>query len=90
VHLAHLGHPLLGDGVYGPGFKTKAVHLSEAARAALGALDRQALHAHVLGFEHPASGELLSFRTPLPADLAALRKALATPADAKKRGSAGA
>jgi 23S rRNA pseudouridine1911/1915/1917 synthase len=87
VHLAHLGHPLLGDGVYGPGFKTKAVLLSEAARAALESLDRQALHAHVLGFEHPASGETLSFKSDLPADLAALRAALAAPAAAgEKRG----
>jgi 23S rRNA pseudouridine1911/1915/1917 synthase len=89
VHLAHLGHPLLGDSVYGPGFKTKAVLLTEAARAALDSLDRQALHAHVLGFEHPASGEPVSFRTPLPADLAALRKALAAPTERKKPGSAG-
>jgi 23S rRNA pseudouridine1911/1915/1917 synthase len=76
VHLAHLGHPLLGDSVYGPGFKTKAVLLPEPARLALGSLDRQALHAHLLGFEHPRSGEALSFRSPLPADLAALRAGL--------------
>lgn len=77
VHLAHLGHPLLGDPVYGPGFKTKAVLLPQAARAALESLDRQALHAHLLGFEHPASSETLSFHSPLPADLAALRTVLA-------------
>ena len=66
VHLAHIGHPLLGDDTYGPGFKTKAVLLSPAAREALTALGRQALHAHLLGFEHPASGEALTFRSPLP------------------------
>jgi 23S rRNA pseudouridine1911/1915/1917 synthase len=77
VHLASIGHPLLGDSVYGPGFKTKASRLSEAAQSALRHLDRQALHAHMLGIEHPVTGEFLSFRSELPADLAALRCALA-------------
>jgi 23S rRNA pseudouridine1911/1915/1917 synthase len=80
VHLAHLGHPLLGDAVYGPGFKTTAALLSEAARTALESLSRQALHAHRLGFAHPAGSEALSFRAPLPADLKALRSALMAPA----------
>jgi 23S rRNA pseudouridine1911/1915/1917 synthase len=77
VHLAHIGHPLLGDDTYGSGFKTKAALLPEAARAALESLGRQALHAYLLGFEHPVTGETVSFRSPLPADLAALRRALA-------------
>jgi 23S rRNA pseudouridine1911/1915/1917 synthase len=76
VHLAHIGHPLLGDDVYGPGFKTKAALLPQAARAALESLGRQALHAYLLGFEHPVTGETMSFRAPLPADLAVLRRAL--------------
>ena len=76
VHLAHIGHPFLGDDVYGPGFKTKAALLARAAREALARLGRQALHAYLLGFEHPVSGESLSFRSPLPADLAALRDSL--------------
>jgi 23S rRNA pseudouridine1911/1915/1917 synthase len=76
VHLAHVGHPLLGDETYGTGFKTKAKLLPEAARAALEVLGRQALHAYVLGFEHPVTGETLSFKSPLPADLAALRDGL--------------
>jgi 23S rRNA pseudouridine1911/1915/1917 synthase len=79
VHLAHIGHPLLGDDVYGPGFKTKAALLPEHARKALTALGRQALHAYLLGFEHPATMEAQSFKSPLPADLAALRRALAGP-----------
>jgi 23S rRNA pseudouridine1911/1915/1917 synthase len=78
VHLAHVGHPLMGDSVYGPGFKTKAAKLSGAAAAALDALGRQALHAYLLGFEHPVSRELLEFESPLPADLAVLRKALSS------------
>lgn len=77
VHLAHIGHPLLGDDTYGPGFKTKAALLPPPARDALAALGRQALHAHVLGFEHPATKEIVSFKSRLPADLAALRRALA-------------
>ena len=77
VHMAHAGHPLLGDGVYGLGFRTKAARLSEAARAQLAGLDRQALHAARLGFAHPATGKALSFESELPADLAALRTALA-------------
>jgi 23S rRNA pseudouridine1911/1915/1917 synthase len=76
VHLAHLGHPLIGDSTYGPGFRTKAALLAPAARQALDALGRQALHAYLLGFEHPASGEELAFRSELPADLARLRGAL--------------
>jgi len=87
VHLAHLGHPLLGDSVYGPGFKTKAALLGESAQKALESLQRQALHAHVLGFEHPASGEPLSFRSTLPADLVALRTALRVSPGEKPSGS---
>ena len=55
VHLASIGHPLLGDDVYGPGFKTKAALLPQAAQEALEALASQALHAYLLGIEHPVS-----------------------------------
>lgn len=57
VHLAHSGHPLLADALYG-------------GTPALG-LTRQALHAARLGFTHPVTGEALSLRAPLPPDLAA-------------------
>jgi 23S rRNA pseudouridine1911/1915/1917 synthase len=77
VHLAAIGHPLLGDVVYGPGFKTKAAKLPPAAKDALQALSRQALHAYMLGFEHPSTGEPIKFRSELPPDLARLRHALA-------------
>jgi 23S rRNA pseudouridine1911/1915/1917 synthase len=76
VHLAAIGHPLLGDAVYGSGFKTKAARLSPAAAAALQKLGRQALHASHLAFEHPLTGQKLSFESPLPADLRDLREAL--------------
>jgi 23S rRNA pseudouridine1911/1915/1917 synthase len=73
VHLAHIGHPLLGDSVYGPGFKTKAALLSEPAAGAVAALERQALHAYLLGVNHPTRMEYLEFRSELPNDLARLR-----------------
>ena len=79
VHLAHIGHPILGDETYGTGFKTKAGLLGAEARAALEALGRQALHAYRLGFEHPGSGELMEFQSELPADLRRLRAALTAP-----------
>ena len=77
VHLAHVGHPLLGDATYGTGFKTKAARLPPAARAALAGLGRQALHAYLLAIEHPKSGERLEFRSELPADLVRLHHSLA-------------
>jgi 23S rRNA pseudouridine1911/1915/1917 synthase len=76
VHLAHIGHPLLGDSVYGPHFKTKASQLGPASRAALTALDRQALHAYLLVLEHPRTGEILRWEAPLPEDLLSLRGTL--------------
>ncbi len=77
VHMAHLGHPLLGDQLYGSGFSTKAARLPELARDALTGLGRQALHAAVLGFEHPASGEELLFESDPPPEFAQLQAALA-------------
>jgi 23S rRNA pseudouridine1911/1915/1917 synthase len=76
VHLAHIGHPLLGDSVYGPHFKTKAGHLGGEAQAALAALGRQALHAYLLVLEHPRSGEILHWEAALPEDLLLLEKSL--------------
>ncbi|HEY5409134.1 MAG TPA: RluA family pseudouridine synthase [Caulobacteraceae bacterium] len=68
VHLASRGAPCLGDPLYGSGPPTPAV------RAAIeqAGLQRQALHAAVLGFRHPITGETLRFETPLPPDMAAL------------------
>ena len=76
VHMAHIGHPVLGDGVYGAGMKSRTRHLDDAATAALTALERQALHAQLLGFEHPATGEAMTFEASLPDDLARLLTAL--------------
>jgi 23S rRNA pseudouridine1911/1915/1917 synthase len=76
VHLSHIGHPLMGDGVYGPHFKTKASRLGPASRAALAALDRQALHAYLLALEHPRTGEILHWQAALPEDLLLLQNTL--------------
>ena len=76
VHLAHSGHPLLGDAVYGPHFKTKASQLGPESQAALATLGRQALHAYLLVLEHPRSGELLHWEAPLPEDLLLLERCL--------------
>jgi len=77
VHMAHLGHPLLGDNVYGSGFNSSKVKLSAAAREALGRVRGQALHAQVLGFEHPRSGKAMKFVSKLPEALEGLLSALA-------------
>jgi len=76
AHLAHIGHPVLGDPTYGRGFQTKAALLGTAGRAALARLERQALHAHLLGFDHPATRRFLEFRSELPGDLSRLHHGL--------------
>src|SRR5262245_4567532 len=76
VHLAHLGHPILGDATYGTGFRTKASLLAPKARNTLSALERQALHAYLLVIEHPETGKVLEFQSELPGDLRRLRDAL--------------
>ncbi len=76
VHMAHIGHPIVGDPVYAAGFKTKAAQLPDVARTAVSHLRRQALHAAVLAFDHPITGESLRFESPWPADLAPARDAL--------------
>ncbi len=76
VHLAHIGHPLMGDDVYGPHFKTKASQLGPGSRAALAALGRQALHAYLLALEHPRTGAILEWTSDLPQDLIHLRNNL--------------
>jgi 23S rRNA pseudouridine1911/1915/1917 synthase len=70
VHFSDAGHGVLGDPVYGKPPSDRRAR--EAGRR----LGRQALHAHVLGFDHPSSGQRLRFSTPPPADLQALVAAL--------------
>jgi len=69
VHLAAIGHPLIGDQLYGPGFKSKLRKLPEPLRSKLAALGRQALHATHLAFVHPKTGTLLKFNSELPPEL---------------------
>lgn len=63
VHMAHIGHPLLGDYVYGPKKNPYGV-------------DGQMLHAYLLGFVHPETGEYLEFQSPLPAEFERVLKRL--------------
>ena len=75
VHMAHIGHPLIGDPLYGQHFATKVSRLNEKAQDLVRTLGRQALHAALLGFSHPVTGLEMLFEAPLPADL---EKILAT------------
>lgn len=76
VHMAHIGHPLLGDAVYGAGFRTSAKKLDANTQEALKALNRQALHATSLGFDHPGTHKHMHFESPAPADFDRLLTAL--------------
>ncbi|WP_061933998.1 RluA family pseudouridine synthase [Aureimonas sp. AU22] len=76
VHMSHIGHPLIGDEVYGAHFRTKSKKLGEVGDV-VAAFPRQALHAFRLAFEHPVSGEPMEFETELPDDMQELLEALA-------------
>ena len=71
VHMTHIGHPLLGDPVYG---RIRSEH--RAVLKDMG-FERQALHAAELGFTHPVSKQNLSFKSALPSDIQELLRALA-------------
>ncbi|MBO9479092.1 RluA family pseudouridine synthase [Shimia sp. R11_0] len=72
VHMAHAGHGLVGDPVYGGRRKLAEKAIGVTGAAAAKGFARQALHAAVLGFEHPVTGEHLRFEAPLPQDMAQL------------------
>jgi 23S rRNA pseudouridine1911/1915/1917 synthase len=76
VHLAEIGHPVLGDRRYGGAFRTKSALLTQEAQSALDDLARQALHAHILTVKHPTNGKILRFRSELPQDIARLHREL--------------
>ncbi|GAA3854041.1 RluA family pseudouridine synthase [Celeribacter arenosi] len=76
VHMAHAGHGLVGDQTYGGRRKLGHTALSEGARTAVAAFPRQALHAAVLGFVHPVTGEDMRFEAELPDDMATLIRGL--------------
>jgi RluA family pseudouridine synthase len=71
VHLAHIGHPLIGDPAYGTRAGRGVARTGETG-AAIAGFARQALHARLLGFTHPVTGENLTFESPLPADMVEL------------------
>jgi 23S rRNA pseudouridine1911/1915/1917 synthase len=71
VHLTALGHPVVGDRIYGGIGRIRSIGDVEV-RARLKAMERQALHACRLGFTHPLTGEAMRFTSPLPEDMASL------------------
>ncbi|AXT26406.1 RluA family pseudouridine synthase [Ruegeria sp. AD91A] len=79
VHMAHAGHGLVGDPVYGGKRKLSAKAFSAVAAGSVSAFPRQALHAAVLGFEHPVTCETLRFEADLPQDMQNLIERLRTP-----------
>jgi len=69
VHMAHIGHPLVGDPDYGLAFRTKANRLSEPLKSEVAAFPRQALHARLLEFSHPDTHLTMRFEAPMPGDM---------------------
>ncbi len=76
VHLSHLGHGLIGDPLYGKATPARRRSFDETQNAVISNFARQALHARILGFEHPVSGEWLRFEQPCPKDMQELAAAL--------------
>ena len=72
VHMAHCGHALIGDPVYGGKRKLSPKAVGEKGVAAAGGFARQALHAATLGFTHPLTGEVMEFAAPMPDDMVSL------------------
>ncbi|MCZ4273645.1 RluA family pseudouridine synthase [Maritalea porphyrae] len=78
VHLAHIGHALLGDPTYGIGFESRERNLPMLVQKSLKSLSRQALHAVDLTIAHPVSGAKMHFSSPVPTDMENLEKTLQT------------
>jgi 23S rRNA pseudouridine1911/1915/1917 synthase len=76
VHLAHCGHSLIGDPVYGGRRKLSPKAVGQAGVQAAHDFHRQALHAATLGFVHPVTGAEMEFEAALPQDLARLLRDL--------------
>ncbi len=69
VHMAHIGHPVIADKLYGTGWQTRIHKLPPAQADAVSALQRHGLHARLLGFDHPITGAAVSFSAPPPTDM---------------------
>jgi 23S rRNA pseudouridine1911/1915/1917 synthase len=82
VHLQHIGHPVAGDAIYGG--EQRALNDADTTqlKQALAQLKRQALHARLLGFVHPATGKNLTFSAPMPKDMQQVVDALQMPQNA--------
>lgn len=78
VHMSHIGHPLIGDPEYAGSYRTKSNRLDPETKAVVDAFPRQALHAFLLCFEHPTTGEIMEFESDIPADMEELLEALRT------------
>jgi 23S rRNA pseudouridine1911/1915/1917 synthase len=76
VHMAHIDTPIVGDAVYGAGFRTKASALPEPEAQMFMSMERQALHAFSLRLKHPITGKIETFQSVLPEDIAKLCRAL--------------
>ena len=76
--MAHVGHALIGDPVYGGRRKLSAKEVGAGASQAVASFPRQALHAAELGFEHPVMNEMLTFSSSLPQDMERLWADIAT------------
>jgi 23S rRNA pseudouridine1911/1915/1917 synthase len=74
VHCAYIRHPVVGDPLYGPSLKDP--HITLPVRRAIEALEGQALHAYALAFDHPRTGQRLTFTVPPPPDTQAVLDAL--------------
>ncbi|MER8506194.1 RluA family pseudouridine synthase [Mesorhizobium sp. M0199] len=69
VHMAHIGHPVIGDPEYGQAFRTKANRLPAPLTSKVKAFPRQALHARLLAFRHPDTHLMMRFEAPIPWDM---------------------
>lgn len=76
VHMSHLGYPLVGDPFYGRNGPSQSKNFSDEAQQAINGFKRQALHAYVIGFVHPTTGQDLKFEAQLPNDMECLISAL--------------
>ena len=76
VHMAHIGTPIVGDALYGAGFRTKASALPEKEAQMFMSMERQALHAFSLRLRHPITGKVETFQSALPEDIAKLCRGL--------------
>ena len=76
VHLTSIGHPVIGDPQYGKSPLKQLSGITTELSQTLTNFKRQALHAEILGFEHPVSGEWLEFKAPFPDDYKILLKAI--------------